>query len=84
MNVEIGAETALFPEKEFISGIFVAVQLIHYAARKPVLPVQLSAPRQGALRQPCSCAPSPQTAAPRTPSRPGRAVKQITKNGTHW
>jgi hypothetical protein len=29
MNVEIGAEAALFPEKEYISGIFVAVyQLI--------------------------------------------------------
>ncbi len=26
MNVEIGAEAALFPEKEYISGIFVAVQ----------------------------------------------------------
>jgi hypothetical protein len=26
MNVEIGAEAALFPEKEDISGIFVAVQ----------------------------------------------------------
>jgi hypothetical protein len=26
MNVEIGAETALFPEKEYISGIFLAVQ----------------------------------------------------------
>ncbi len=26
MNVEIGAEAALFPEKESISGIFVAVQ----------------------------------------------------------
>ncbi len=25
MNVEIGAEAALFPEKEYISGIFVAV-----------------------------------------------------------
>jgi hypothetical protein len=25
MNVEIGAEFALFPEKEYISGIFVAV-----------------------------------------------------------
>jgi hypothetical protein len=24
MNVEIGAEAALFPEKEYISGIFVA------------------------------------------------------------
>jgi hypothetical protein len=27
MNVEIGAEAALFPEKEYISGIFVAVTL---------------------------------------------------------
>ncbi len=26
MNVEIGAEAALFPEKEYISGIFVAGQ----------------------------------------------------------
>jgi hypothetical protein len=26
-NVEIGAEAALFPEKEYIYGIFVAVQL---------------------------------------------------------
>jgi hypothetical protein len=25
MNVEIGAESALFPEKEYIKGIFVAV-----------------------------------------------------------
>jgi hypothetical protein len=25
MNVEIGAEAPLFPEKEYISGIFVAV-----------------------------------------------------------
>ncbi len=25
MNVEIGAEAALFPEKEYISGTFVAV-----------------------------------------------------------
>jgi hypothetical protein len=26
MNVEIGAEAALIPEKEYIKGIFVAVQ----------------------------------------------------------
>ncbi len=26
MNVEIGAEAPLFPEKEYIKGIFVAVQ----------------------------------------------------------
>ncbi len=28
MNVEIGAEAALFPEKEYINGIAVAVLLI--------------------------------------------------------
>jgi hypothetical protein len=28
MNLEIGGEAALFPEKEYISGIFVAVQVI--------------------------------------------------------
>jgi hypothetical protein len=30
MNVEIGAEAALFPEKEYISRIFVAVYGIQY------------------------------------------------------
>ncbi len=29
MNLEIGAEAALFPEKEYISGIFVAVCLVY-------------------------------------------------------
>ncbi len=28
MNVEIGAEAALFPEKEYIKGIFVAVYVL--------------------------------------------------------
>jgi hypothetical protein len=28
MNVEIGAEDALFPEKEYINEIFVAVQAL--------------------------------------------------------
>jgi hypothetical protein len=28
MNVEIGAEAAQFPEKEYINGIFVAVQAV--------------------------------------------------------
>jgi hypothetical protein len=28
MNVEIGAEAALFPEKEYINGIAVAVHLL--------------------------------------------------------
>ncbi len=30
MNVEIGAEAALFPGKEYISGIFVAVRIVFY------------------------------------------------------
>jgi hypothetical protein len=32
MNVEIGAEAVLFPEKEYISGIFVTVYIVtqHY------------------------------------------------------
>ncbi len=34
MNVEIGAEAALFPEKEYISGIFVAVQRKAHECRK--------------------------------------------------
>ncbi len=32
MNVEIGAEAALFPEKEYIKGIFVAVREENQAA----------------------------------------------------
>ncbi len=31
MNVEIGTEAALFPEKEYMSGIFVAVHSYHHA-----------------------------------------------------
>jgi hypothetical protein len=34
MNVEIGAEAVLFPEKEYISGIFVAVYLPMSQIRK--------------------------------------------------
>jgi hypothetical protein len=30
MNVEIGTEAAQFPEKEYINGIFVAVQAVLY------------------------------------------------------
>jgi hypothetical protein len=32
MNVEIGAEAALFSEKEYIKGIFVAVHLLSQQA----------------------------------------------------
>ena len=31
MNVEIGAEAAPFPEKEYINGIFVAVQYLYFS-----------------------------------------------------
>jgi hypothetical protein len=34
MNVEIGAEAALFPEKEYINGIAVAVCLLLYYSRR--------------------------------------------------
>ncbi len=37
MNVEIGAEAALFPEKEYISGIFVAV----YTSRDSYLDIDI-------------------------------------------
>jgi hypothetical protein len=38
MNVEIGAEAALFPEKEYINGIFVAVySKLHCRESKPFL-----------------------------------------------
>ncbi len=37
MNVEIGAEAALFPEKEYISGIFVAVHEANNSAKSGVL-----------------------------------------------
>ncbi len=32
MNVVIGAEAVLFPEKEYISGIFVAVSCVYQRA----------------------------------------------------
>ncbi len=40
MNVEIGAEAALFPEKEYISGIFVSVQS-NFLLLQALLPVML-------------------------------------------
>jgi hypothetical protein len=43
MNVEIGAEAMLFPEKEYISGIFVAVWVIFLQlARRAALPALCS------------------------------------------
>jgi hypothetical protein len=37
MNVEIGTEAALFPEKEYINGIAVAVHIIDLPPGCPVL-----------------------------------------------
>jgi hypothetical protein len=42
MNVEIGTEAAQFPEKKYINGIFVAVQVATYSG----IPLPLSS--QGA------------------------------------
>jgi hypothetical protein len=41
MNVEIGAEAALFPEKEYINGIFVTVYLF-YLLELGVVPIPKS------------------------------------------
>jgi hypothetical protein len=37
MNVEIGAEAALFPEKEYIKGIFVAVSISYHCQNSAFL-----------------------------------------------
>jgi hypothetical protein len=37
MNVEIGAEAALFPEKEYIKGIFVAVHRLRMTSKELTL-----------------------------------------------
>jgi hypothetical protein len=34
MNVEIGAEAAIFPEKDYINGIFVAVHTVESDGRQ--------------------------------------------------
>ncbi len=39
MNVEIGAEAALFPEKEYIKGIFVAVCQSVYVQSSELVPL---------------------------------------------
>jgi hypothetical protein len=38
MNVEIGTETALFPEKEYISGIFLAVHCVQCSYINSIIP----------------------------------------------
>ncbi len=39
MNVEIGAEAAQFPEKEYINGIAVAVQYSNRMLTEPLSPL---------------------------------------------
>ncbi len=44
MNVEIGTKAVEFPEKEYINGIFVAVQLFsisvcHFTAQSAIAPI---------------------------------------------
>ncbi len=46
MNVEIGAEAALFPEKEYISGISVAVHRMAGRYDNPI-PESIVSPSQG-------------------------------------
>jgi hypothetical protein len=50
VNVEIGAEAALFPEKEYIKGIFVAVHLVEFFVESTsvahVGPVVVTAPKR--------------------------------------
>jgi hypothetical protein len=43
MNVEIGDEAALFPEKEYIMGIFVAVYGVHMMHARPSMQRKVSA-----------------------------------------
>ncbi len=50
MNVEIEAETALFPEKEYIKGIFVAVHddlPVHVPVWRPARPLCPALPAPG-------------------------------------
>jgi hypothetical protein len=52
MNVEIGTETAQFPEKEYINGIFVAVWFeIHSFHTVPAVAVQYFATRFGQTKK---------------------------------
>ncbi len=51
MNVEIGAEAALFPEKEYIKGIFVAVQRLRMTSKELTLKKELATWRLVKLQQ---------------------------------
>jgi hypothetical protein len=49
MNVEIGTKAVQFPEKKYINGIFLAVQLTHIHKLTELLltmRIQLTAPRK--------------------------------------
>ncbi len=55
MNVEIGAEAALFPEKEYISGSFVAVYSIPWFCRGPCPKGHIIAYNYTTLQPECRC-----------------------------
>ncbi len=46
MNVEIGTEAALFPEKEYITGIFLAVWTVTVTIKLPMI-IPVNSPVQG-------------------------------------
>jgi hypothetical protein len=50
MYVEIGTEAALFPEKEYISGIFLAVYIYVPETQRRVLYLECDGPGPGALQ----------------------------------
>jgi hypothetical protein len=47
MNVEIGTEAALFPEKEYISGIFLAVYIYVPETQRRMLYLESDGPGPG-------------------------------------
>ena len=50
MKVEIGAEAALFPEKEYIKGIFVAVWEVHFGGFFHQMKVRQPIARQDSMQ----------------------------------
>jgi hypothetical protein len=54
MNVEIGAEAALFPEKEYIKGIFVAVFGVFLKGKKKTMKYSRRGQPQGQRHLPKS------------------------------
>jgi hypothetical protein len=74
MNVEIGAEAALFPEKEYINGIAIAVHISNITVKKGM---QFSRPKPG-----CHLPNSPYSQKYFNYSRPGRVWLVTSRLGT--